>query len=108
MAIDGDLIITAGCQSAPFVAAAFIKRAGAVITGWAKWIQSAGKFRRLVHLRTKDRVRREEYYRRYIEAGPFEYAPMPDEKTELAEWLHLLRITKMRRERLPIRDEVAA
>ena len=91
---EGDLTIAVSSGSAPFMAAEFVRRMGGAVKGWSRWINLAANFRLAVMKNTKDPARREEYYHKFLEAGPLHLEPEPNEKTAIAEWLQIFRHAK--------------
>lgn len=92
---EGDLTVAASSGGqAPFMAAEFVRRLGSAVKGWALWLRLAANFRSAVSRNTKDPERRREYYDKFIEAGPVQLEPMPNDKTSIAEWLQILHHTR--------------
>jgi len=93
---EGDLTVAVSSGGvAPFMAVEFRRRLAAAVKGWGQWIGLAGRYRIAVARNTKDPARREEYYGKFIQTGPFQVDPEPTERTPIAEWLQILRHTKM-------------
>jgi len=89
---EGDLTVAVSSGGvAPFMAVEFKRRLMSAVKGWGHWVRMAGRFRFAVLRNTKDRERQEEYYEKYVSAGPFQIDPEPTEKTSIAEWLQILR-----------------
>jgi len=104
---EGDLTVAVSSGGiAPFMAAEFKRRLSSAVKGWGQWVNMAGRFRFAVTRNTKDPSRREDYYDKFITAGPFQIDPEPTERTSIAEWMQILRHAKFgpRAPRKPFED----
>jgi siroheme synthase-like protein len=76
---------------APFLAAEFAQRLRSAAKGWGNWLKLAARFKLAVEKSTKVPERKKEYYANFIQTGPVELQPLPEEKTSIVEWLQILR-----------------